>query len=169
MKEITVQDFNDNFFSKISKEWMIVSAGEADSYNMMTASWGGIGWLWNKPVAFVFIRPERHTFGLTEKLDRMTLSFLGNSETARQIYKYCGSKSGKTADKMHESGLTLKCVEQGALVYDQAQLTLACRKLYADDIRPEAVLDESITSQWYGEHGGWHKMYVVEIEHIFMK
>ena len=38
---------------------MLVSAGNKEKFNTMTASWGGIGWLWNKPVAFVFIRPEK--------------------------------------------------------------------------------------------------------------
>ena len=39
----------------IGKDWMLVCAGD----NAMTASWGGMGVLWNKPVAFVFIRPQR--------------------------------------------------------------------------------------------------------------
>ena len=30
----------------------------------MTASWGGMGILWNKPVVFVFIRPQRFTNSL---------------------------------------------------------------------------------------------------------
>ena len=46
---------------------MLVTAGTKDNFNMMTASWGGIGWLWNKPVAFIFIRPERYTYPLVEQ------------------------------------------------------------------------------------------------------
>ena len=62
-------------FKIIGKEWMLVTAGGADEVNTMTASWGGMGWLWNKPVAFVFIRPERYTHGLIESNDRFSLSF----------------------------------------------------------------------------------------------
>ena len=51
----------------ISKEWMLVTAGTSESFNTMTANWGGIGFLWNKPVAFVFIRPERYTHEFIEK------------------------------------------------------------------------------------------------------
>ena len=51
----------EDIWNLISKQWMLVTAGSLDSFNTMTASWGGIGWLWNKPVAFVFIRPERYT------------------------------------------------------------------------------------------------------------
>ena len=84
MKKIEVSELTENFFETISKEWMLVCAGDANRYNMMTASWGGIGWLWNKPVAFVFIRPERYTFEFTENNDFMTLSFLGKSSKARE-------------------------------------------------------------------------------------
>ena len=77
MKKIEVSELTENFFETISKEWMLVCAGGANQYNMMTASWGGIGWLWNKPVAFVFIRPERYTLNLRKTIDFMTTLFLG--------------------------------------------------------------------------------------------
>ena len=69
----------------------------------MTASWGGIGWLWNKTVAFVFIRPERYTYEFVEKNDYLTLSFLG--EENKKIHAVCGSKSGRNIDKVKETGL----------------------------------------------------------------
>lgn len=71
---------NDNFFEAISKEWMLVTAGTKDKFNTMTANWGGVGYLWNKPVVFVFIRPERYTFEFVENSETFTLSFLGNEQ-----------------------------------------------------------------------------------------
>ena len=47
MKKVEVSELTENFFETISKEWMLVCAGDANRYNMMTASWGGVGWLWN--------------------------------------------------------------------------------------------------------------------------
>lgn len=73
MKPIAVNQLSDNFFETISKEWMLVTAGNKDAFNTMTANWGGIGFLWNKPVVYVFIRPERYTFGFMEKSDYFTL------------------------------------------------------------------------------------------------
>ena len=61
MKEINVSELKDNMFDAIGKEWMLVTAGNSSSFNTMTASWGGVGVLWGKPVAFIFIRPERYT------------------------------------------------------------------------------------------------------------
>ena len=77
MEKLEVKDLKENFFEAIGKEWMLVTAGTKEKFNTMTASWGGIGWLWNKPVAFVFIRPERYTYEFVEKNDHLTLSFLG--------------------------------------------------------------------------------------------
>ena len=66
---------NENAFDLIGKEWMLVTAGNKEKLNTMTASWGGIGWLWNRPVAFVFIRPDRYTHDFIECESRLTLSF----------------------------------------------------------------------------------------------
>ena len=84
MRQIDIKQINDNVFETIGKEWILVAAGNKDKFNMMTASWGCLGWLWNKPVAVVFIRPERFTHELIEANDTMTLSFLGHSEEARR-------------------------------------------------------------------------------------
>lgn len=44
----------ENAFDLIGKKWMLVTAGTQDNFNTMTASWGGIGWLWNKAGGFRF-------------------------------------------------------------------------------------------------------------------
>ena len=167
MRKIELNELNDNVFDLIDKEWMLVCAGNREQYNMMTASWGGLGILWNKPVAFVFVRPERHTFGLLESNELMSLSFLGNSQQMRKIYQFCGSKSGKNVDKMKESGLTPTLSPQGAVCFEQSRLTIVGRKLYAQSLSEEAFADKALTS-FYGEKGGMHKMYIVEIEGAYV-
>ena len=37
----------------IGKEWMLITAEKDGKVNTMTASWGGMGILWNKKVAFI--------------------------------------------------------------------------------------------------------------------
>ena len=39
MKAIEPSLVKDNFIEIIGKEWMLVSAGDKDKFNMMTASW----------------------------------------------------------------------------------------------------------------------------------
>ena len=116
MKPIAIKDLSENFFEVIGKEWMLVTAGNKDHFNTMTASWGGIGFLWNKPVVYVFIRPERYTFEFIEKSEYFTLSFLG--EENRAIHKICGSKSGREVDKVKETGLKPVITEKGNILFE---------------------------------------------------
>lgn len=167
MKKVDVKSLNDNFFETISTEWMLVTAGKEDKFNMMTASWGCTGWLWNKPVAVIFIRPERYTHGLIEQNDCLTLSFLGNGKEARQAYNFCGSKSGRDYDKVKETGLTPVKTDLGNVTFAQARLTLECRKLYKDAIKPESFIDPDIAKWYGGKNGGYHDVYVLEIVNAF--
>lgn len=169
MEKIDVKTLTDNVFDTIGKEWMLITAGDTSSFNTMTASWGCLGWLWNKPVAVVFVRPERYTHTFVEDSDVLTLSFLGNEADARKIYAFCGSKSGRDFDKAKETGLVPVATDNGGVAFEQARLTLECRKLYKDDIKPSHFLSPDI-AQWYGgAKGGYHDVYVVEILNAYTK
>lgn len=168
MKKISVSELKDNMFDAIGKEWMLVTAGTPEKFNMMTASWGGTGILWGKPVAFIFIRPERYTYEFIEKGDTLTLSFLG--EAHRDIHKICGSQSGRDIDKVAASGLKPYVTENGNIAYEQARLILECKKLYADFIDADNFVDKLLISRWYGEgHGEFHKMYILEIQNVLVE
>lgn len=168
MKKISVSELKDNMFDAIGKEWMLVTAGTPEKFNMMTASWGGTGILWGKPVAFIFIRPERYTYEFIEKGDTLTLSFLG--EAHRDIHKICGSQSGRDIDKVAASGLKPYVTENGNIAYEQARLILECKKLYADFIDADNFVDKLLISRWYGEgHGGFHKMYILEMQNVLVE
>lgn len=168
MKTIEVNELTDNLIEAIGKEWMLVTSGTREKFNTMTASWGGTGFLWNKPVAFIFIRPERYTFDFIEQNEYLTLSFLG--EEHKDIHKICGTKSGRDIDKVKETGLVPVFTDNGSVTFEQSRLTFECRKLYADMIQPEKFIDKSIEGKWYGKgHGGFHKMYIVEIVRVWKK
>lgn len=62
MTKGNLNNLDKSFVQNLSNNWALVTSGASDNYNMMTVNWGGIGFLWNKPVLFIFIRPERYTF-----------------------------------------------------------------------------------------------------------
>ena len=168
MKSIAIKDLSENFFEVIGKAWMLVTAGSKEHFNTMTASWGGIGWLWNKPVVFVFIRSERYTYEFMEENEYFTLSFLGKEN--RSIYNLCGSKSGREVDKVKETGLNPIVTERGNILFEQDRLGLECRKLFITDMKEELFLDHSVYERWYGgDHGGLHRVYVAEIVDAWVK
>ena len=158
---------SENVFDLIGKEWMLVTAGTKEKFNTMTASWGGIGWLWNRPVAFVFIRPERYTHDFIERESRLTLSFY--KEECRDILQFCGTKSGRDVDKVKETGLKPVALKSGAMTFEQARLTLDCRKLFKSPMAEANFVDKSILEKWYGSKpgGSLHDVYVVEIEGVY--
>lgn len=166
MKKIDIKDLNENFIQTIGKEWMLVTAGNSTKYNTMTASWGGIGFIWNKPVVFVFIRPQRYTFEFTERESDFTLSFF--EEQYHEALQLCGSKSGRDIDKAAATGLVPEITENGNVTFQQARLVLECKKLYADMISPELFIDKSLIDKWFAA-GDFHKMYVAEIVQAYSK
>lgn len=169
MRKIGIESLNDNMFEAIGKEWMLVTAGTSKHFNTMTASWGGIGFLWAKNVAFVFIRPERYTHEFVEANEWLTLSFLG--EEHKTVHKICGSQSGRDTDKIKETGLTPVITENDSVTFEEARLVLECRKLFKEQIRPECFLDKEIAGKWYNDRpgGSFHDMYIVEIVNVFVK
>lgn len=168
MKKANLQRLKEeNLFDLIGKEWMLVTAGTPEKFNTMTASWGGLGFLWNKPVAFIFIRPERYTYDFIEREERLTLSFLGKEH--QDIHQICGKKSGRDCDKVKESGLCPVTTEAGNVTFSQARLTLEGRKLFVSDMKPEMFLDSSLLKRWYSDQpgGSFHRIYIIEIENIY--
>ena len=45
--ERELREFGGSPFDRIGNDWMLVSAGEVSDWNAMTASWGGLGVVWN--------------------------------------------------------------------------------------------------------------------------
>ncbi len=158
-KELTLQPF-----SVIDDKWMLVTAGSSEKLNTMTASWGGLGTLWNKSVAFAFVRPTRYTFEFTEKHDYFTLSFF--NDEYRKVLGYCGARSGRDVDKVKETGLT-PVFDGGAVYFEEARLVIVCKKIYADFLKPECFLDKDIELNYPGRD--YHKMYIGEVVKVLEK
>ncbi len=157
-RSIKPDSIKDNVFKLIGKDWMLVTAGTKDSFNIMTASWGGMGVLWDKKVSIVFIRPTRYTFEFLEKSEVYTLSFL--EEQYRDILMYCGTNSGRDVNKVAETSLT-PVFGIGSVHFAEARLVLECKKIYFQDITPDRFLDKAIPE--YYPKKDYHRVYVGEI------
>ncbi len=162
-KEIKATDV-ENAVKLIGSDWMLITASDGERTNCMTASWGSLGVLWNKNVCTCFIRPQRHTFGIAEKTDRLSFSFFG--EEYRKALSFCGSRSGRDTDKFAETGLDVSFVD-GTPIINQAKLVLVCRKLYSDFIKKENFIDNKLLSNY--KNDDFHKFYVCEIEKVLLK
>ncbi len=147
-----------NPFEKIGKEWALVSAGSKQKANTMTISWGGLGVLWGKNVAFIFVRGSRFTKEFIDANDFFSISFL--NEQYRNALNYCGSHSGRDEDKMKNAGLTWNYKHSIPFI-DESSLVFLCHKLSATVITEESFIAPNI-QKWY-EDGDMHTMYAAEI------
>ncbi len=163
MREITPYEIEKNAFELIAKEWFLLTAGDENSFNTMTASWGTVGELWSKRVAFAFVRNTRHTLQFMENSEYFTMSFFG--DTHRDALGYCGRMSGRDVDKAKETGLTP--VYDKAPYFAEAKMVFICRKLYTDEIRPECFNDASLDASNYGAKD-YHKIFIGEIERVLV-
>lgn len=154
----------ENALKLIGKDWMLITVSDTDKVNAMTASWGCMGVLWGKPVAFCFIRPQRHTFGLAESADRFSLCFM--EEKYRTALTLCGKLSGRDHDKLKESGLSSEEIDSVPVI-SEARMAIVCKKIYADLLKEESFIDKSLLSNYVAKD--YHKMYVLEIEKVLVK
>ena len=162
MNKIDINNADFNPFNKIGKEWMLLTAGDKDKFNTMTASWGFAGVIWGKNAVEVVVRHSRYTYEFTEQGELFTLSFY--DEKYRDALKLCGTVSGREHDKPAEAGLTPVEID-GTMTFKEAYLTLVCRKMYAADIDVAAV--EEAQRKWY-DGDAVHKMYIAEITAAYM-
>ena len=164
--EISLDNLNASPFKMIGKDWMLICPPDSTKecgINAMTASWGGLGVLWNENIATVYIRPQRYTYSLVEKCDRFALCFF--DEDYKKALRLCGSKSGRDLDKLKECGLTSEIID-GVSVISEAKTVMICKKLYADDLKEEKFIDREHLSHYNGD---FHRFYIVKIEKILVK
>lgn len=159
-----IEQLEINPFEKIGKEWALVSAGSKQRANTMTISWGGVGVLWGKNVAFVFVRDSRYTKEFIDSNDFFSISFM--SSQYRDALNYCGSHSGRDEDKLNNAGLNWN-YKLSIPFIDEGNLILLCQKLSATKITEDFFISPDI-KKWYAD-GDMHTMYVAEILEVLAR
>ena len=166
-REISTDEMICSPFKLIGKDWLLICAADQSKEsraNAMTASWGGVGILWNKPVATVYIRPQRHSFSLVERLDRISLCF--PSSDMRETMKFCGTRSGADTDKFEELGIKVEWID-GVPVPDGSKTVMICKKAYTDDLKKHSFVDTDHLKHYPSDD--FHRFYILEIEKILVK
>lgn len=165
MNKIDIKDLQSNVVSMFDDKWCLITAGNKDSYNTMTASWGAMGELWNKDVCFIFIRPQRYTLEFTEREEYFTLSFFG--EEYKKALAFCGRNSGRDCDKAKETGLTPIEIDS-SMSFEESETVIVCKKLFYQDIDPKGFTEKELDTANYPQKD-YHRMYVGEVIACYQK
>ena len=145
-----------------AEQWMLLTAGDFDQghFNTMTVAWGSLGTMWGRPFAQVVVRPVRYTYEFIEQYDTFTLcAFPEDYTPALQLL---GTKSGRDGDKIAEAGLKpIASSRVAAPGFDEAELIIECRKIYADDLDPAHFLDPKIDRNYPKKD--YHRFYFGQV------
>lgn len=164
MKEISPSELAGNVFDEIGKTWMLVTAGDEQKANTMTASWGALGIMWGKPAATIYLRPQRFTKTFVDDKGSFSLSFL--PEDYREQLGYLGRVSGRDEDKIATSGLTLAFAD-GVPYFEEAKTVLVCRTAFSQKLEEDSFADRDAIERWYPEKD-LHTMYIAYIEKVLV-
>ena len=163
-----VQTLGDPF--AIGKDFSVLTAGDADHYNSMVASWGGWGILFERPSIYHLLRSNRYTLELMRKNNTYTVA-LFPEEYKEQIMIFGGS-SGRDSNKMKETTLTAVATPAGNMTYKEAAVVLECKLSEITTVSPDDFLNESdkqFVVEAHAETGEYHKMIFSEITNVWIR
>ncbi|MBT3229397.1 MAG: flavin reductase family protein [Candidatus Marinimicrobia bacterium] len=141
-------------------QWLLLTSGSSDDYNMMTVAWGSVGYMWEKPFAQVVVRPQRHTRGFMDRSETFTLCAF--PEKYRADLNIMGTISGSDGDKLGHTDFTIKPSKIVAPPsYNEANLILECQTIYRQDMDPDGFIDQKIHDIY--EAKDYHRIYFGEI------
>lgn len=163
MERIELESLELNPFEVIRDDNFLITAGDMANFNTMTAGWGGLGYVWGKPVVFIFVRESRYTLEFLEKYDNFSVSFFPHDYSS--VLDFCGSNSGRSVDKIKETGLTPIAVDS-SVAFEEANLVFSCKKIGRSFMSKQTILDPSCLTHY--PQGDYHYMYIGEIEGVYI-
>lgn len=163
--EIKPEELNKSPFQLIGTDWMLVTAEKENKVNTMTASWGGLGVMWGKNVAYVVLRPQRYTKEFVDSSNTFSLTFF--DQNYKKQLGYLGSVSGRDEDKITKANLTIQYSDNTPF-FEEGNLAIICRKLYAQELKPECFITSELDDKWYPEKD-YHTLYIAEVEKVLIK
>jgi Conserved protein/domain typically associated with flavoprotein oxygenases, DIM6/NTAB family len=168
---ISPEEISDNVFTLVGKVFPVVTVGNENSYNSMTASGGGMVLLFRKPSTMLLFPSKRYTLELIQKEQKYTLSYFPD-EYNKQVM-FLGSKSGRDSDKMKEVELTGISTPSGNMSFQEAKLILECKltqittPTFPDDFYSQEAID--YMSEPYKDPGEHRKYVFGEITAVWVK
>jgi len=154
-------------FTKFGRDWGILTAGIKGDFNSMTIGWGGLGTIWGRPVAFLFVKPVRYTFDFIERHDEITVSFY-DDKYRRVLGAIFGGISGRDADKAAEAGFTPEYLEDG-VTYKEASETLVMHKIYMQQMDKSGFPQAARPFYQSDREHSAHYMIIAELDRIITK
>ena len=159
---------NVNEISRIVTEALpqgILLNTQHEKFNSMVIGWGHAGVIWGLPTFVVYVRQSRYTRGALDATGAFTVSAPpAGQRIAPEIFKVCGSQSGRDVDKSRLFTLLPgRRIDVPAI--RECPVTLECKLLYRQD-QCLAGIPQQIIDRYYGKAqdvNDFHTAYIGQI------
>ncbi len=145
---------------------ILITACDGDKVSTLCATWGGVGYIWNRRVTFIFARKNRYTRELLDASGEYSISFL-DQEKYRGALKYLAAVSGRDEDKIANARLNVN-YDEGIPFIDEAREIITCKVLYRNEFDSVGVIDDNIINEFYNDKE-YHILYMGEIKNIMIR
>ena len=165
MKEkINVFDCAEQLSKALPQGILLNTNGE--KFNSMVIGWGHLGTIWNLPTYTVYVRQSRYTKAQLDRTGEFTISAPADGKLSREVFRICGTQSGRDVDKEKAAHLTLVDAEEISVPgIREYPLTLECKVLYRQD-QALSGIPEDIRKRFYShgtDEGDFHTAYIGQI------
>ena len=144
---------------ELSSSGAFLTVNGNDKVNIMTISWGFVGFMWNKPVFITVVRPQRYTKEIFDNnANSFTISVPFDGKL-KEALKICGTESGRDIDKSEIVKFTPAKTITSPIV-NGCDLYYEC-KLHTSQPLDGTLLPLDIVKQFYEDD--FHYLYWGEI------
>lgn len=151
---------------KFVGERILITASHGNKVNTLCATWGGVGYIWDKRVTFIFARKGRYTSELISASGEYSISFM-NQEKYRGALKYINMVSGRDEDKIANARLNVN-YHDGIPFIDEAREILLCNVLYQREFDENALISDEIKEKFY-QGGDYHILFIGELKTVLLR
>ncbi|WP_420236588.1 flavin reductase [Telmatobacter bradus] len=130
-----------------------LSSGDEEHFNTMTIRWDSLGFIWQRPVITVLVRPQRYTHEFMDEFENFSVSFYDRKY--RNALNILGTQSGRDTNKIALSGLTPAFVD-GVPTFKDAYLTVIAHRIYRGQMESTGFLIPAVDEEFYPKQDYHH-------------
>ena len=169
-RPIEAVEITDNVFKLNSQDFMVLTAGQEDDFNSMTAGWGGWGQIF-KPSTWLILRANRYTLEYMKREESYTICYFPEEHNKEQVF-YFGSMSGRNSDKMKNNPLSYVKTPSGNIAYKESNFIIECKLWSITTVNPNDFYTEegrNFIEEAFDEAKDYHKLVLGEITNVWVK
>lgn len=164
-KTLRYNELTKEMFEQLEKGAFITTK-VGDKVNTMTIAWGGVSFVWHKPVFVAYVRYSRDTYSMLEQGNEFTINVPIDKDLKKEL-SFCGTKSGRDYDKIKECGLKIAPARTiKTPILSDCQLHFECKVIYKQAMEP-GMVPEDVKKKYYRSND-YHVIYYGEIQDSYL-